>query len=218
MAAQSVWLSRHIASVVRIIMNDKLLRTLRAVLRRGLRYHPRFFSKELNKIAKSSFMHIFFEVFALLGCYASWLIVNDISGQPVGPTFRCNAAQEENRTGRLYRNVVKLLPISFHNSYKNIPPANVRMLRHHCNSPRNILLTIRPPWSLVLIVKLRLDSTVIGCPFLERIVEASRASNTIACPLSCVPPVTIRSCPIPSCGTPQAYTQTSLLATVRLKN
>jgi hypothetical protein len=77
------------------------------------------------------------------------------------------------------------------------------LLTHrHYDSPRNILLTIRPSSSLVLIVKLWLDSTVIGCPLLERIVEASRASSTIAWPLSWMPPVTIRSCPMPSCNTP----------------
>lgn len=70
------------------------------------------------------------------------------------------------------------------------------------DSPKNILLTIRPSSSLVLIVKLRLDSTVIGCPLLERIVDARRASSTMAWPLSCMPPVTIRSCPMPSCNTP----------------
>jgi hypothetical protein len=77
------------------------------------------------------------------------------------------------------------------------------LLTHsHYDSPRNNLFMIRPFSSLVLIVKLRLDSTVIGCPLLERIVDASRASSTMAWPLSCMPPVTIRSCPMPSCNTP----------------
>jgi len=28
------------------------------------------------------------EIFALLGCYAAWIVVSDVSGQPVGPSSR----------------------------------------------------------------------------------------------------------------------------------
>lgn len=38
----------------------------------------------------------------------------------------------------------------------------------------------------------------IGCPYLERIVDARNISITTACPVSWIPPGTIFSWPIPS--------------------
>ena len=114
------------------------------------------------------------------------------------PTFKCQAGCPKTSVTNYQSTLRNILSyLLWHYSSRK-----ARMLPHHCDSPRNILLTIRPPSSLVLIVKLRLDSTVIGCPFLERIADARRASSTMACPLSCMPPVTIRSCPMPSCSTP----------------
>jgi hypothetical protein len=49
------------------------------------------------------------EIFAFLGCYTAYIVVIDVSGQPIGPIFNGQAEEDcltlEDGTDRLSRNV-----------------------------------------------------------------------------------------------------------------
>lgn len=66
--------------------------------------------------------------------------------------------------------------------------------------PRNICEATAPSSSRTLSEKFMEDSMVMGWPLRERMLDAMRASRTMAWPLSCRPPATTRSLPIPSCN------------------
>lgn len=80
------------------------------------------------------------------------------------------------------------------------------------NLPKYNLLWRNPCESLAQTVKFREDSTVMGWPRRDLILDANKESNTKAWPRSCRPPGTIRSWPMPS------YTKCNYSTYKRAKN